>query len=205
MPEAVVVGGVVFTLLAVIAVLAWRQAVRLDQLHRQVVNARAGLDALLVRRALAALSLASSGLLDSASSALIAAAVHDCLRAGPDLTGDGLEPQRAYQIDDTARTPASLPRQACESILTQVLRYTLAGSDSDEIHESGRRAELVDQLYAANQRVAYARRFHNDHVARTVALRAGIFARALRLAGHAAVPEPIDIDDALPSERTQQA
>ncbi|MBD3688747.1 hypothetical protein H8R18_04140 [Nanchangia anserum] len=185
--------------LAVAAVLAWRQAVRLDRLHRQVLQARAGLDVLLVRRAWAAMALATSELLDPASAALIASAARDCLDAAPALTADAMQPQRSYTLSDVAETRHSQPRQVCESVLTQVLRHTLSRQVRAELESDAPGRALVAELWQANQRVAYARRFHNDHVARTRKLRAGVLARSLRLAGRAPWPETIDIDDTLTS------
>src|ERR1700728_3817712 len=73
-------------LIAVAAVLvgvyvSWR-AGRLDRLHARVDGARAALDAALVRRSSVALELAACGLLDPATSLLLAGAAHDA-RARP--------------------------------------------------------------------------------------------------------------------------
>src|SRR5579863_2298484 len=55
---------------------SWR-AGRLDRLHARVEAARAALDAALLRRNCVAVELASSGLLDPATSVLLAEAAHD--------------------------------------------------------------------------------------------------------------------------------
>ncbi len=73
--------------LLVLAVLlaAWYlsfSASRLDRLHHRVEGSRATLDAQLVRRAEAAIELATSGLLDPASGLLVAGAAADALAAG---------------------------------------------------------------------------------------------------------------------------
>jgi hypothetical protein len=73
-------------LIAVAAVLvgvyvSWR-AGRLDRLHARVDGARAALDAALVRRSSVALELAACGLLDPATSLLLAGAAHDARAAG---------------------------------------------------------------------------------------------------------------------------
>src|SRR5260370_30418612 len=60
---------------------SWR-AGRLDRLHARVEAARAALDAALVRRSAVALELAAGGLLDPATSLLIASAAHDARAAG---------------------------------------------------------------------------------------------------------------------------
>ena len=59
---------------------SWR-AGRLDRLHARLEAARAALDAALVRRSSVALELASSGLLDPATSLLLAGAAHDARSA----------------------------------------------------------------------------------------------------------------------------
>src|SRR5579864_8622774 len=59
---------------------SWR-ASRLDRMHNRIEAARASLDAALVRRSSVALELASSGLLDPATSLLLAGAAHDARSA----------------------------------------------------------------------------------------------------------------------------
>ena len=54
---------------------SWR-AGRIDRLHARVEMARTALDVTLLRRSSVALELATSGLLDPATSLLLAAAVH---------------------------------------------------------------------------------------------------------------------------------
>ena len=58
---------------------SWR-AGRIDRLHARVDMARAALDVTLLRRSSVALELATSGILDPATSLLLAAAVHDARR-----------------------------------------------------------------------------------------------------------------------------
>src|SRR5579862_6807300 len=74
--------------LAVLALVLWGfyvswRASRLDRLHNRVEAARTALDLALVRRAAAASELASSGLLDPATSLLLADAVRRARDAGP--------------------------------------------------------------------------------------------------------------------------
>src|SRR5262249_60579460 len=72
-------------LIAIVAItgvyVSWR-AGRLDRLHTRVETARAALDAALVRRSSVALELAACGLLDPATSLLLAGAAHDARAAG---------------------------------------------------------------------------------------------------------------------------
>jgi hypothetical protein len=60
---------------------SWR-AGRIDRLHARVETARAALDVTLLRRSSVALELATSGLLDPATSLLLAAAVHGTRTGG---------------------------------------------------------------------------------------------------------------------------
>ena len=61
---------------------SWR-AGRIDRLHARVEMARTALDVTLLRRSSVALELATSGLLDPATSLLLAAAVHGTRPGGP--------------------------------------------------------------------------------------------------------------------------
>jgi hypothetical protein len=67
---------------------------------------------------------------------------------------------------------------------------------------AGQHADLpptaVDELHEAGTRVLIARRFYNDAVRDTRALRGRRMPRLLRLAGHRDMPQFFDIDDTLP-------
>jgi len=94
--------GVIVIVVAAILVgvyVSWR-AGRLDRLHARVEAARAALDAALVRRSSIALELAASGLLDPATSLLIAGAAHDARAAG--------EPNERAESDLTRALRAAL-------------------------------------------------------------------------------------------------
>src|SRR4029077_10465438 len=76
-----------FIVLAVLAVVLWSfyiswRASRLDRLHNRAEAARTALDLALVRRAAAASELASSGLLDPATSLLLGDAVRRVREVG---------------------------------------------------------------------------------------------------------------------------
>src|ERR1700722_10570724 len=72
---------IVIAVMACVGVyISWR-AGRLDRLHARLEAARFALDAALVRRSSVALELASSGLLDPATSVLLAGAAHDARAA----------------------------------------------------------------------------------------------------------------------------
>jgi hypothetical protein len=184
--------------LALLAIVLWSfyvswRASRLDRLHNRVEAARTALDLALVRRASAASELASSGLLDPAASLLLGDAV-----------------RRARQAD-----PAE--RDLAESDLTGALRATLGdpvfrkelvGEDGEDGDEHGDEhgaasqvtAELVAEVEAAAQQVFIARKFYNDLAGRTVYARRRPLARAMRLAGSAALPAFFEMDDSIASE-----
>ena len=152
---------------------SWR-ASRLDRLHNRVEAARTALDLALVRRAAAASELASSGLLDPATSLLLVDAVRRARQAGP------------------------AERDLAESDLTRALRATLGDPDfRKEIIGDDGAAELVTEVEAAAQQVFIARKFYNDVAGRTIDARRRPLPRVLRLYGSAQQPVFFDMDDAL--------
>jgi len=152
---------------------SWR-ASRLDRLHNRVEAARTALDLALVRRAAAASELASSGLLDPATSLLLVDAVR------------------------RARQAVQAERDLAESDLTRALRATLGDPDfRKEINGDDGAAELVTEVEAAAQQVFIARKFYNDVAGRTIDARRRPLPRVLRLYGSAQQPVFFDMDDAL--------
>lgn len=173
-----VAGSVVIAILVVVAVaivgvyVSWR-AGRLDRLHARVDGARASLGAALLRRSSVALELASSGLLDPATSLLLATAAHD-----------------ARSADGGQELPESDLTRALRAVFGQPdFRASLAGRDGAE--------ELLTELESAAHRVFLARKFYNDAVAATRAARHRPLTRLLRLAGRAPLPEFFEIEDSL--------
>lgn len=151
---------------------SWR-AGRLDRLHARVEAARAALDAALVRRSAVALELAACGLLDPATSLLLAGAAHDARAAGK-------------------------PTERAESDLTRALRAALGQPEfSAWLAARGSGDELLTELEAAAHQVFLARKFYNDAVAVTRTARRRWLVRLLRLAGGAPMPEFFEIDDSL--------
>jgi hypothetical protein len=151
---------------------SWR-AGRIDRLHARVDMARVALDVTLLRRGSLALELATSGLLDPATSLLLAAAVHQA------RNGEG-------------------PRDLAESDLTRALRAafsqpgfrsSLSGIDGAD--------ELLAEVETAAHQVFLARKFYNDLVGATRDARRRPLARTLRLAGRAPAPEFFEMDDSL--------
>ena len=165
--------------LAVLAALAWYlswTAGRLDRLHGRVEGARGALDVQLQRRAAATTALATSGLLDPASSVLLAAAA------------------------DAAREADPPDQELRESELTLALQAVFDEPEAAaELRADPAGAALLTELVAAGHRVELARRFHNDAVAAARTVRRARRVRWLRLAGHAPVPRTFEIDDSVPT------
>ncbi len=170
---------------------SWR-AGRIDRLHARVDMARAALDATLLRRSSVALELAASGLLDPATSLLLASAVHGTRDAGGSA-GDVPPGQKG-----TAR-----PRDLAESDLTRALRAAF-GQPGFRSSLSGKEGadELLAEVEAASHQVFLARKFYNDVVAATREARNRPLARVLRLSGKATAPEFFEMDDSLVAENS---
>lgn len=167
-------------LIGVIVVYLSSYAGRLDRVHRRIETAAAALDAQLLRRASLANELAESGLLDPASSLLLADAATRAATEDP---------------DDAAQ------RSAAESDLTRVLAEVFpTQEDRDEVLEEADEADerLVEELAAATRRVELARRFHNDAVASARELRRRRLVRWFRLAGRTPWPETVELADTPP-------
>jgi hypothetical protein len=182
--------------LAVLLFLLFRRATRLDRLHRKVVATRVALEGQLVRRAIAAADLAKSGLLDPASSMLVADSAYAVIDAGDDnvpasryghLTHDGLGPRR----------------EALESALSATVREALDDVDDVAAIRAERSGpESLDHLAGAWYRAQLARRFHNEAVGQAQRARRHWWVRLLRLAGNAPMPLTVELDDNLPSTLT---
>jgi hypothetical protein len=164
---------IVVAVLAITGVyISWR-AGRLDRLHARLEAARFALDAALIRRSSVALELASSGLLDPATSVLLAGAAHD-----------------ARSAQSAREKPESDLTKALRAVFSQPdFRALLAGREGAE--------ELLTELEGASHQVFLARKFYNDAVAATQAARQRWIVVALRLAGTAPQPEFFEIDDSL--------
>jgi hypothetical protein len=169
--------AVVVVFAAVVLVLwylSWTAA-RLDRLHARVEGARFALDAQLLRRSTLALELATAGLLDPATGVLLAGAAHEA---------------SAVELDE---------RELAESNLSRALRAAFAEPETvAAVAGNPRGREILDELDAAAKRVQLARRFYNDAVRATKAVRRKRPVRYFRLAGRAPVPQSFEMDDAPP-------
>lgn len=167
------------------AYLSWT-AGRLDRLHSRVDAAAAALDAHLARRAELAAALAAADGVPAEPAGRLAA-VAAAARAHRGL-GAG--------------------RAQAESSLTRALREVVAASDpyadpyadpragglGDTLVDP-RAGGLGDALADAVDKAVYARRFHNDAVRDTLAVRRRRVPRLFRLSGRAPLPAYFDVDD----------
>jgi len=181
--------------LAVALVLGWYlsySAGRLDRLHHKVESSRAALDAQLVRRAAATVEVAQ--LLDPVTGLLLADAASRALSAGEE---DQPGPDR-----DPLTVPPYL--EEAENDLSRALYLALDDSDAvAQLQGEPMTADALAVLAQACTRVQLARRFHNDAVAQALRVRRKRVVRWARLAGHAPLPQMIEIDDALPPALTR--
>ncbi len=173
----------VLAVLALVAVVLWSVAQRLDRLHRREFQTRAALEAQLVRRADIAAEVAASGILDPASAVLVSDAVLSSMRA-----------VRLVGEDDTPQAHAD--RGLIESELTRTLRTALDETDPAIPARDTAAAEAVERLRHSHYRVQLARRFHNDAVVQIHHIRRLALVRLFRLAGHAPLPRTFEMDDA---------
>ncbi|MCX5202533.1 hypothetical protein OG897_13885 [Streptomyces sp. NBC_00237] len=165
---------IVVALFAIGLYLSWT-AGRLDRLHTRIDASRAALDAQLLRRASVAQELATSGVLDPASSIVLYQAAHD------------------------ARQAEEEQREVAESELSQALRAVFGEPEQVEaLKLAPGGEEAAGELAAAVRRVPMARRFHNDSVRAARALRRHRKVRWFRLAGHAPFPMAFEMDDEAP-------
>lgn len=170
---------VVTMVLLVLVLLGWWlswTATRLDRLHARVESSRAQMDTQLVRRCSAATELATSGLLDPATSVLLAQAAHEALE------GDEV-----------------VWRKDAQTRLTQALDAALEESSVALMRTDPVAAVVLADLASACQRVVYARRIHNDAVSAALRLRNVRRVRWFALAGHAATPQTCLMQDDVPA------
>jgi hypothetical protein len=161
--------------LALLAVWITFTVSRLDRLHARVDAASAALDAQLVRRAAALLHVAES----------------------PDSGVPEAERARYDKLASSALAagPDDADREAVENQVGRAL-LELTGQSGWLL-----RHDAEEELREAAARVLIARRFYNDAVRDTRALRARRMPRLLRLSGRRDLPQFFDIDDTVPLTR----
>lgn len=172
---------------AALALVAWYlsySAARLDRLHGRVEGSVSALDAQLVRRAETSMELANSGLLDPASSMLLA-----------DAAGASLDASDAAEVaSEVQEHGVDHERAAIETDLTTTLLALLTPQTAaiDGVEQYARRVRQ------SGERVQLARRFHDDAVRDVRRVRGKPVVRLFRLAGRTYLPQMVQFDDRLP-------
>jgi hypothetical protein len=168
------VGWLVIAVIVAIVLTMWVTftLTRLDRLHARVDAAQATMDAQLVRRAAALLHVAESP--DSGVPEQTRADYHRVAT-------------RALATSD-----ADIERQTVENAVGRAVAELAARARP-------LRPDSAAELQEAAARVLIARRFYNDAVRDTRALRARRMPRVFRLAGRRELPQFFDIDDTVPS------
>lgn len=168
-------------------------AARLDRLHAKVEGAMSVLDAQLVRRGEASLELATSGVLDPATSLFLADAATAALERQTEhpISDDPLDGQHFAGCEDvetdlTWALGAALPQVVVEAVRAEPAAQGGPGTDA------------IARVEASALRVQLAHRFLNEAVREVRRVRHKRVVRWFRLAGHAALPEPVIFDDDLP-------
>lgn len=170
----VLILGIVAVLILALGLWAYSTANRLDRLHVRSDLSWQALDAALARRAVVARAIAMTF-------------------AGPVAT-DPARAELATRLTALADRAERVDRAGRETIENQ-LSAALSGVDIDQL-----RPQLVAELADAEARVLIARRFHNDAVRDTLALRTRRPVRVLHLGGTAPLPTYFEI-----TERTTPA
>ena len=167
------VGWLILAVLIAVLLTTWITftLTRLDRLHARVDAAQAAMDAQLVRRAAALQHVAESP--DSGVPADLRARCDAAARSA--LASGAADARRADAENAVGRAVAEL------AVAPELLR-----------------PEAAAELQEAAARVRIARRFYNDAVRDTRALRARRLPRLFRMAGRRAMPDFFDIDDTLP-------
>ncbi|WP_342801432.1 NUDIX domain-containing protein [Nocardia sp. No.11] len=166
---SVLVLGLIALLVLALGVWAYSTANRLDRLHVRSDQSWQALDAALARRAVVARAVAMA-------------------MAGP-VSTDSRRGERAAQLAALADRAERAERGDRETVENQ-LSAALSLVDIDQL-----RPQLVAELADAEARVLIARRFHNDAVRDTLALRTRRPVRVLHLGGTAPLPHYFEITE----------
>ncbi|WP_316576331.1 NUDIX hydrolase [Nocardia canadensis] len=166
---SVLVLGLIALLVLALGVWAYSTANRLDRLHVRSDQSWQALDAALARRAVVARAVAMA-------------------MAGP-VSTDSRRGERAAQLAALADRAERADRGDRETVENQ-LSTALSLVDIDQL-----RPQLVAELADAEARVLIARRFHNDAVRDTLALRTRRPVRVLHLGGTAPLPHYFEITE----------
>ncbi|MFF0813961.1 NUDIX domain-containing protein [Rhodococcus sp. NPDC003318] len=166
----VLVVALVVAVVVAIGVWAYGTANRLDRLHVRSDQSWQSLDAALARRAVVARAVSAAMV---PSGAVFGSAAHPA--------ADGT---RLAALADRAERADRADRESAENLLSAALNAVPAEALAPQ---------LVAELADAEARVLIARRFHNDAVRDTLALRTRRLVRLLHLGGTAPLPTYFEI------------
>ena len=166
----VITVAALFAALVVFGAWGYQTANRLDRLHVRYDLSWQALDSALARRAVVARAVAANAY-------------------GGAPEADSAAARQLAALADAAERAPRQAREACENKLSAALAMV----DPESVP-----AGLIAELADAEARVLLARRFHNDAVRDTLALRERRLVRLLRLGGTAALPSYFEI-----AERSQ--
>ena len=185
----VVVVVIIFVLAALLG--AYLTAHRLDRLHIRTDLARASLAGLLERRHTVAAAVARYlSERDPDTAAQLTHALSDARSHSPDAVA-GIDPTPAPTRPRPGRGEAGRGDDAPDAEQAENrLGVLLAGVDLTTLPR-----DLADEIDDVTDRVSMARRFYNDAVRDTRALREKSLVRALRLAGRAQMPDYVELVD----------
>lgn len=185
----------------------WRLAVRLDRLHRRVLSTRSVLDRALVKRAATSLQVADFGFLPSEAAADLTRAAKAALAVvdvpvyadqfrSPILPSNQslLPPEPPAGKAETPQAK-TMERLLIESELSRVIRGTVEENAKERFRADEVGAPLLGEFQMACYKVQVARRLYNQDVRQVHYLRQKLPVRLFRLAGHAALPDFVDLDD----------
>ncbi len=180
-------------LVALLAVLVWWYAARVDRVYRRISGRRLGLDRQLVRRSAEAMRIAESPVLGPADAATLKEAALAALLASE-------YPLSADQVGGFARQgegndAQTSERLEAESALTRAIREILTGPTRDRLAADALGAAQLRALDEASYRARIARNIHNQDVLQLQDLRRTVLVRVFHLAGRASQPDFVDIDD----------
>lgn len=170
----ILVLALIAALIVAVGVWAYSTANRLDRLHVRGDQARHALEAALARRAVVARSVALA-----------------LATAGSDAVGE--QARRLHALADRAERADWTDRETAENQLAAAL----TGIDITLLPP-----QLVAELADAEARVLIARRFHNDAVRDTLALRTRRPVRLLHLGGTAPLPTYFEIAERVTAAAT---
>ncbi len=162
---------------------------RLDRMHHRVELSRANLIAALQRRRDLADHVATVGILDPASSLVVA----DAVARADELSQVSPEGQAMGSSGEMVKA------WLAESDLSQALGAVFAdrADVAGMVELPG--GEVVVRLGDACRRVEIGRRFYNDAVLATRGMRGWRSVRWFRLAGTATMPETVEMVDSVPA------